>query len=280
MTADRNQWIELTSGRGYLLRPALGSDPAPVVLLLHGTGGTAQWAADETRFGPFADRHGFTAVYPQALPPDPASPPRFLANPPAWNAGTVIPGHKPDDLSYFAELFADLPNRARVDPARLYVTGFSNGAAMTFELAGHFADRIAAIVPVAGYCRARVKPARPVPTLYIIGADDPMTPPLGGTVVSPWTGDTLQRPPAFAELDRWAELIGCHAPRRLVRDEEGIRAERYDGPVEFTALTVEGLGHHWPGGRGQLKRKLAGYPSDRLDANVSLWEFCRRHRLG
>ncbi|MBX7104639.1 MAG: hypothetical protein K1X57_11195 [Gemmataceae bacterium] len=281
MTKSADRWIALSAGRGYQLRvPSHVSGPAPVVLLLHGTGGTAAWAAEESRFGPFADRHGFIAVYPQALPPDPNSPPRFLANPPAWNAGTVIPGHRPDDHAYFEELFATLQDHAPVDLDHVYVTGFSNGAAMCFELAGHFAARIAAIAPVAGYCRAKVTPSRLVPTLYIIGADDPMTPPLGGTVTSPWTGETLQRPPAFDELDRWAGLIGCRVPREFISEANGIRTDRYAGPVEFLAMTVEGLGHHWPGGRGQLKRKLAGLPSDRLDANTAVWEFFRRHRLG
>ena len=49
------------------------------------------------------------------------------------------------------------------------------------------------------------------------------------------------------------------------------------GPVEFTVMVVEGLGHHWPGGRGQLKRSLAGQPTDRLDANSAVWEFFQRH---
>jgi polyhydroxybutyrate depolymerase len=277
-----HQWIELSGGRGYLLRqPPGGADagPRPAVLLLHGTGGTAAWAAEESRFGPFADRHGVIAVYPQALPPRPDEPPRFLANPPAWNAGTVIPGHKPADLPYFEELFADLSARVAIDPARVYATGFSNGAAMCFELAVRFADRLAAIAPVAGYCRAKVRPARPIPTLYVIGEADPMVPPAGGTVTSPWTGETLERPPALDELNRWAELIGCEPRRVLVGEADGVREERYPGPVEFIVKTVAELGHHWPGGRGQLKRTLAGLPSDRLDGNSAVWEFFARHRL-
>jgi polyhydroxybutyrate depolymerase len=261
--------------REYLLHVPGGTPgPArPAVLLLHGTGGTAHWAQEEARWFAFADRAGFVAVVPQGLPPDPDAPPKFIANPPAWNAGgTLFPGHAPDDLEFFAQLFADLPPRARVDPNQIFVTGFSNGASMAFELAAAMGERVAAIAPVAGYCRAR-RAAVPVPTLFIVGADDPIVPPDGGTFRSPWTGELKLRPPVWESLDRWAAALGCHPRREVLSDADGLRVERYPGPVEFRVMIVAGLGHHWPGGLGRLKRKLAGEPSERIDANEVIWQF-------
>jgi polyhydroxybutyrate depolymerase len=249
----------------------------PVVFLLHGTGGTATWAMYESRFGQFADRHDFIAVIPQALPPDPTRPPKFLDNPPAWNAGgKLFPDHRPNDLGFFELLFDDLAQRAAIDPRRIYVTGFSNGASMTFELAVNFSDRIAAIAPVAGYCRVKTMPVRAVPTTFIIGTADPLVPPFGGQVTSPWTGEAVQRPPAMAGLDKWATGLGCTTPRELISEENGVRVERYPGSTECTLVIVDDLGHHWPGGRGQLKKKLAGEPTDRLDANEAIWSFFER----
>ena len=132
--------IELSVGgvrREYLLSipPGLDRSPRPVMFLLHGTGGTAKWAMHEARLGQFAERHDFIAVIPQALPPDPTQPPKFIANPPAWNTGGMLfPNHRPDDLRFFALLFDDLAQRVPIDPQRIYVTGFSNGASMSFEL--------------------------------------------------------------------------------------------------------------------------------------------------
>ena len=174
--------IELNVGnvrREYLLHiPSVTNDsPLPVVFLLHGTGGTAKWAMHESRFGRFADQHNIIAVIPQALSPDPTQPPKFLANPPAWNAGgTLFPDHRPDDLLFFELLFADLASRVNYEHQRVYAAGFSNGASMSFELAVHFGDRIAAIAPVAGYCRVRELPRRPIPTLFVIGTADPLVP--------------------------------------------------------------------------------------------------------
>lgn len=253
--------------------------PRPAVLLLHGTGGSAKWAEEEAGFAAFADRAGFVAVIPQGLPPDPDLPPKFIANPPAWNAGgTLFPGHEPDDLAYFRLLLDDLPARAAIDPARIYVTGFSNGAAMAFELAAAIGDRIAAIAPVAGYCRVNHS-VRAVPTLFMIGADDPIVPPDGGKFRSPWTGELKGRPPVWESLCRWAQAIGCDTRHCVECESEGVRIERFAGPVDFLVVTIADLGHHWPGGLGRLKSKLAGKASNRVDANVVIWQFFQRHAL-
>jgi len=132
-----------------------------------------------------------------------------------------------------------------------------------------------------GYCWLKdPKPSRPVPTLFVIGSADPLLPLHGGTVVSPWIGKAEPRPPVRETLEKWAKALGCPAEPRLVSDENGVRTVEY-GPcgVEFRAVTVAGLGHHWPGGRGQLKRSLAGLPSDRFNANEAIWEFFRLQAL-
>ena len=267
--------------REYLLHiPPGRSTSRPVVSLLHGTGGTVGWTQRKARFDPLADREGVVVVYPQAMPPDPAQPPRFLQNPPAWEEGSVRPGRPVfDDLAFFRALLDDLPSRTPIDQKRIYATGFSNGTSMCFHLASKLSDRIAAIAPVAGYFRTD-SIVRPVPTLFIIGEVDPMVPPNGGEIFIPWTGNTAQRPPIPEMLDRWATLLGCTPPAVLEGDTDGIRTKRYPGPVDMLYMTVEGLGHHWPGGRGQLKRDMAGPWNNRLDGNETVWRFFERHRLG
>ena len=38
-------------------------------------------------------------------------------------------------------------------------------------------------------------------------------------------------------------------------------------------MTVDGLGHHWPGGKGRLNPRIAGPPSDRVNGTELVWEF-------
>jgi len=255
--------VSLTSGRTYLLaRPSVGRPPWPLVLMLHGTGGSAAFAADETRLVPFAAEAGFVIAFADGLPVNPAEPPRFLSNPQRWNDGSTAPGDPfhvdTDDVGYLTEVIADAVARAECDTARVYLTGFSNGAAMAFRFAAERSDLLAAVAPIAGYCPASVPvPARPVPTLFLLGEADLLIPVAGGPVRLPWGNRTVVRPPIRDTITRWESRLG----------------------TPFEVVTVPGLGHHWPGGKGQFNTRIGGPTSDGLDANREIWAFFRRHRL-
>jgi polyhydroxybutyrate depolymerase len=281
--------ITLTVGdrREYLLHvPGLtaGARQArPLVVFLHGAGGSAGWADGETGWSKLADREGFALALPDGLPPDPDKPAKFLTNPRRWNDGSSGPTGEPataDDVAFLAAVIDDAISRAAIDPRRVFLSGFSNGAGMTFRAAAEIADRLAAVAPVAGYCRIPdPKPTRPVPTLYVIGADDPLVPLRGGDVRSPWRHRLVRRRPVADTLERWATAIGCDRVPVLESDAGGVRVEVYTGPVAFRSVVIDGLGHHWPGGKEQLNHKIAGPPSNRLDGTAAVWEFFARHRL-
>ena len=142
------------------------------------------------------------------LPPDPDRPPKFMTNPPRWNDGSVPPTPElrsdADDVGFLTAVIDDVIARGPADPRRVYVAGFSNGAGMAFRLAAERADRVAALAAVAGYCWTDAWPVRPVPTLYLSGAADPIVPPRGGEVRLPWGNRLVRRPPVAATLEKWA----------------------------------------------------------------------------
>jgi polyhydroxybutyrate depolymerase len=257
--------------------------PLPVVVMLHGAGATAEWTLDETRWGETADREGFLVVLPEATRADPDRPPDFLRNPQVWNSGPpAVPQGQPgaDDVGFIDHVLDDLARRFPVDARRVHLSGFSNGAAMVFRLGAERAARFAALAPVAGHCRVEEpRPEPPRPTLYLVGTNDPLVPLEGGPMVSPW-GGSEERPPVAHTLCRWAAALGC-PPAPVRRGEDGVQVEEYPPGAAGAALTayfIDGLGHHWPGGRGLLNRRLAGPTSDRVRANEVLWEFFRPHR--
>ena len=151
---------------------------------------------------------------------------------------------------------------------------------MAFRMATEMASRIAAVAPVAGYCWvANPKPARPIPTLYLIGSLDPLVPLRGGEVRSPWLHRYIRRPTVAESLERWARVARLRTNPRTASDSEGVRTDVYPGPVPFQVVTVEGLGHHWPGGKGGFNPRLAGPPSDRVNGTELVWDFFQQHSL-
>jgi polyhydroxybutyrate depolymerase len=259
-----------------------GKSKVPVVFMLHGAGGSGEGAITETGWDAKSDREGFVAVFPDGTPPQPLLPARFLTNPRLWNDGSgrgAIGVEHVDDLGFISAMIDFLAARYAADPARIYCTGFSNGASMTYSVGLNLSNRIAAIAPVAGHLWEREKKlAYPVPLLYIVGTADPLNPLNGGKVNLPW--ETIQnRPPVEDSLKEWERMLGCGPEVQTARGK-GVLEITYDqcargGEVEY--YRVEGLGHIWPGGKSRLPEKWVGKPSDALDATDVIWEFFKAH---
>ena len=68
-----------------------------------------------------------------------------------WSDGSSAAILALDDALGFISAMIDLLEvRYAADPARIYCTGFSNGASMTFSVGLNLSNRIAAIAPVSG----------------------------------------------------------------------------------------------------------------------------------
>lgn len=257
---------------------------APILLLLHGAGGTARLALGNTRWPVLADQAGLVLVAAEGTRRDPSSPPMFRQNPQTWNDGSGR-GHTAragtDDVGFLAALLDQVVVRCDGDPGRVYLCGFSNGGSMAFRFAAERPGRVAAIGPVAGHCWVEPRIGdTPVPALMIFGALDPLNPPEGAEVTTPW-GTEEYHPPVRQSLDRWRARNGCDGPVAEASRAEGVREWRADGcaPGGATSLVmVDDLGHHWPGGDRLLPVSVAGPASRRLDGAATLWEFFRHHR--
>jgi polyhydroxybutyrate depolymerase len=250
--------------------------------MLHGTGGSAEFAAEETRWPTFADTHHLLVAFPDGLPLDPSRPPSFLTNPKRWNDGSTRPGDpfhtETDDVGFLSAVIRHAVQHTDADPHRVYLTGFSNGAAMSFRFAAERPTELAAVAPLAGYCHVSpVAVSPPVPTLYIVGDQDLLIPLHGGPARLPWGNRVVERPTVEATLAKWAAAIGCDPTPTVVGEANGVREERFAGPVELTKVVVSGLGHHWPGGKAMFNPRIAGPPSDVLNGCERVWAFFERH---
>lgn len=259
--------------------------PRAAVLMLDGRGGTPWTAMKSSGWSRKADAEDFVALYPEATRVHPRGPLHFLDNPQMWNAGAGGSDSEragPDDLAFLRAVIADASGRFALDPRRLLMTGFSNGAAMAFRFAVEEPETVAAIAPVAGHFRgAPGALRRPVPMILFFGEQDPLSPFEGGMVELPW-GATEWRPAARASALAWARRSGLGTEPAFVERREGVTLERF-GPdksgAEVEFWSIADLGHAWPGGHRLLPEKLVGRTSDRVNATDEIWNFFRRHPL-
>jgi len=259
-----------------------GKSKLPVVIMLHGAGGSGAGAMAQTGWAAKADREGFLAVFPDGTPPRPELAARFLTNPRLWNDGSgrgAIGQERVDDLGFIAAMIDFLEARYAADPARIYCTGFSNGASMTFSVGLKLSNRIAAIAPVSGHLwQGEKQLAYPVALLYIIGTADPLNPLGGGNVKLPW-GIVEDHPPVEDSLKEWERMLGCGPEVQTARGD-GVLEITYDHCAkggEVVYYTVQGLGHVWPGGQNRLPERWVGKPSNKLNATDVIWEFFKIH---
>jgi polyhydroxybutyrate depolymerase len=281
-----------------------GETPLPVVLILHGGGGDGASTARTTGMNDTSDEAGFIAVYPNGYP--------VGGGRHSWNAGTCCEpavSRDADDVGFISAVLDDLDRLYSVDLARVYSTGVSNGAMMSYTLASELSERIAAISPVAAAMGFdTIESRRPVPVLHIHGSEDHNAPPEGGVGSNSRAG--IVHIPLQECIQRWVTFNGC-SPTPVVTDlpdlvEDGttIRREEYGtcrGGAEVTLYLVDGGGHTWPGmpyedfaeyylERCRLRNiepnptaleyyRQAGRASRDISANDVIWEFFSRHSL-
>jgi len=269
--------------RTYLLHvPAElpAGEPAPLVIALHGLSMDGEGMEAITGFSELADERKFVVAYPDGL----GRMWRFWER---HELGQRVRGEAgyADDVGYIAALIDALVAEKLVDGRKVYATGLSNGAYMSNRLAISLSDRIAAIAPVAGTMSpalAELKPARPIPVLYIHGTDDHVVGFNGAD------GFTRRKVSLSADelVDWWAERNGCTPadPAKSLKDtaDDGcsVKLCRHPSDKEAPVLfyEVEQGGHTWPDGDFQPERLLGPVCRD-FNASAVIWEFCSQYSL-
>ncbi len=108
----------------------------PLVLFFHGGSDNPAEAAEMCKLHELGEREGFVTVYPWAT------------NRCAWN--TAMDPALPDDVAFSAALIRYMLRNYPVDAERVYLSGFSNGAAQAQCVALAHPGLIAGIFPIDG----------------------------------------------------------------------------------------------------------------------------------
>jgi polyhydroxybutyrate depolymerase len=180
--------------------------PVPLVVVLHGYGGEARTVVDYLQLGAAAKRHRFVLVAPSGEVDRDGK--RF------WNATDAccdFSDANPDHVAFLDKLIEAQKAKFPIDPKRVHLIGYSNGAFMAHRYACDRAGKLASIVSIAGagnQDRARCTPKEPVSLLEIHGDADAVVNFRGGFL----GGGLPQRSPYLGTrdtLDVWLRKDAC-----------------------------------------------------------------------
>ncbi len=252
----------------------------PLLIVLHGGGGSGQGMVRMTRekFNQWADLRDFIVVYPDAYEKH-------------WNDGRGLEFYpsqrlEVDDVKFISQLIEKIGQAFPLNPARIYVTGMSNGGLMAYRLACELSQRIDSIAPVAAPMGLKLyekcHPTSPVSVLIIMGTDDPIIPWNGGQIRfgSLALGEVIS---AEDTAEFWAEVNGCqqaqgpfYLPDKDPLDGTKVWKKLYtqcSSGKKVQLYGIEGGGHTWPGGQPYLSSELVGRVSRDVNGCEEILRF-------
>ncbi len=262
--------------------PGRHPQPLPLLIALHGGGGSGLQMQRNYGFDELADREGFIVAYPDGTG-------RLRQIGLTWNGGTCCGyalDQQVDDVAFLRAMVADAVREFPVDRSRIYVTGHSNGGMMAHRFAREAADLIAAAAPVAGATLdLAARPSRAVPLVHIHSVDDPRAAWDGSIHV----GDAGTGASPDEAIRWWVQQNGCAstptvaAPISWMPPGGGAAhtATRitYGGcreSAEVVLLKLTGTGHAWPGHGPAARADRTGPLTQVIDATSEVWGFVKR----
>jgi len=144
----------------------------PLLLSFHGYTNSANELMETAQFNTLADKNDFIVIYPQGL--------IYKSCCTFWNADGFFDDSIVDDIGFVDKLIDNIADKYNIDTNRIYSTGFSNGAFMSFDLACKLSTKIAAIASVGGSMTSNMynscNPSHQIPILMFHGTKDENVP--------------------------------------------------------------------------------------------------------
>lgn len=263
------------------------SKPAPLVIVLHGNTQTGADMRTRTSWVLVANRERFGVIFPDGLNHAWAD-----LRPETKRAGRVPPAGT-DDVAFIVRLIEKYVADGATDPKRVYITGLSNGGAMTLRLVCERADLFAAaatvIVNLTDESAAACHPSRPAPLLMMNGTADPLIPFEGGKGASRFAVDGFWS--TMQTLAFWRRVNGCEAGNAAVTDlDDRNRADestvsrvesRCPPGRDVVLYRVNGGGHRMPGALSdarfpRIAAAFLGPQNHDIDGAETIWAFFKK----
>jgi polyhydroxybutyrate depolymerase len=239
--------------RNYILYtpPTINSNqPVPLVIALHGGGGNADSIARMTELNTLADKEKFIAAYPNGSG-------RLGDALLTWNAFTCC-GYaveqNTNDIGFIEKMIEKIKTEKKIDEKKIYATGFSNGAYMTYLIGCKLSDEIAAIAPVSGAIGEPCEPTTSIPVIAFHGTDDEYVLYNGGVTIKNKDKRPADKSVQYA-MNFWSQNNNCNTEPTTSTDGN-IEHKIYTGCKNNAAVelyTILNGGHAWPGSKPGIK---------------------------
>lgn len=262
----------------------------PLVLMLHGAGGSSANVIESTGWDLLGEAEGVVTLFPNGTPRDEGRPENFWRNPQTWNSGATeslssgrgsAATKQVNDVDFLDSLIRLVWGELKIDRRRIYVAGHSNGAGMAYRLAFERPGMVAAVGVMAGHFFQNPREMRlDVSLIQLLGERDPFAPLEGGDAGILWL--RMNVPPALNAPETWARMIGAsirHDTLQVDRDLVVLRWGPSPTGAEVKSIQILGHGHGWPrpGHTPRLPEFLAGPDRPAIDATREIWTFFRAH---
>ncbi|MBL8753364.1 MAG: serine hydrolase [Planctomycetes bacterium] len=246
----------------------------PLLLVLHGGGGSGEQARTATGLAEAGVRAGFVVVFPDGTG---ALRQKLLT----WNSGGIAvyaSEHDIDDVGFLRAVVKDVQRRVPIDGQKVFAAGHSNGGMMCHRLAREAADVFAGIAVVAGAMNfTAVEAKSPIAVLLIHGSADQHVLYDGGTPRAA-IGRAGERKDASVRMaiDYYLARNGLNGypDKKLdgkVCTEAWVIGKGGTTTLPVKVVTLDGGGHAWPGSTEKPSR-LSDTPFP-FDASASILQF-------
>lgn len=253
----------------YRLPAASPNCNLPIMIVLHGDGGTGAGVMNSTGFNAIADAQNFIVVYPDAQSTAWGVQWNKYADNVAGYAG-IPDANAADDVQFIADLIDYFYKNYGINKSRVYITGHSGGGFMAYFLAvsNTTKNKIAGIAPVAA---------------NLWGENNYLTTQFGTNVFSASAvlhiHATTDNVVSFPTLGSWTWPLASFAYPTCSQSAYTTTVIASDidkhtfctspKPVVLMALKRAGLGHGWP------TTANSGY-----NASQEIWDFLKTHSKG
>lgn len=274
---DRNRsWLT------YLPDNYSESKSYPLLIALHGGGGTAKQLMKNTRsrFNQLADQENFIVVYPQGVK-------KSWNDNPNRDQNGFARKQNIDDVGFINKMITQLETSYSINPDWIFACGISNGGLMSQTLAMEIPEKIKAIGIVASnFGKHQIESknsVQPFSIMFIHGTQDSVFPYKEGVIAvfNKSRGPVLGIEKSIAYMRFLNENdAGPNITALPNSSDDGCNSEHYvysnhDNPsLKIELIKVYGGGHTWPGAKKQrLISKIVGATTQDFNACDKLWAF-------